>query len=48
VTASPWLARNHRGVPGRGLSGASKVGARPLILLNTDFAGPQIREGRAA
>jgi fatty-acyl-CoA synthase len=36
------LARNHRGFLDAAF-GAAKVGAR-LILLNTDFAGPQIRE----
>ena len=36
------LARNHRGLPIAIYAGA-KVGAR-IVLLNTDFAGPQIRE----
>jgi fatty-acyl-CoA synthase len=36
------LARNHRGFLDAAF-GAAKAGAR-LILLNTDFAGPQIRE----
>ena len=36
------LARNHRGFLDASF-GAAKVGAR-LIYLNTDFAGPQIRE----
>ncbi|MEA2123982.1 MAG: fatty-acyl-CoA synthase, partial [Solirubrobacteraceae bacterium] len=36
------LARNHRGFLDAAF-GAAKTGAR-LILLNTDFAGPQIRE----
>ena len=36
------LARNHRGLPISIYAGA-KVGAR-IVLLNTDFAGPQIRE----
>ncbi len=36
------LARNHRGFFDAAF-GAAKLGAR-LILLNTDFAGPQIRE----
>ncbi len=36
------LARNHRGFIDAAF-GAAKAGAR-LILLNTDFAGPQIRE----
>ncbi len=36
------LARNHRGFLDATF-GAAKLGAR-LILLNTDFAGPQIRE----
>ena len=36
------LARNHRGLP-YAVYAAGKVGAR-IVLLNTDFAGPQIRE----
>jgi fatty-acyl-CoA synthase len=36
------LARNHRGLP-LAVYAAGKVGAR-IVLLNTDFAGPQIRE----
>ena len=36
------LCRNHRGFFD-GLFGAAKVGAR-LLLLNTDFAGPQLRD----
>ena len=36
------LSRNHRGLP-YAVYAAGKVGAR-IVLLNTDFAGPQIRE----
>jgi len=36
------LARNHRGLP-YAVFAAGKLGCR-IILLNTDFAGPQIRE----
>jgi fatty-acyl-CoA synthase len=36
------LARNHRGLP-YAVYAAGKLGCR-IILLNTDFAGPQIRE----
>ena len=37
------LARNHRGFLDA-IFGAAQGAARALILLNTDFAGPQIRE----
>ena len=36
------LARNHRGLP-YAVYAAGKLGCR-IVLLNTDFAGPQIRE----